>query len=78
MESDAIYLGQGIEMFALDDTAQNNRIIYYPVILNGVIVGGYQVCEQLDNQKISMQASPLLANELNLMMDLTSEETPLI
>ena len=25
-----------------------------------------------------MQASPLLANELNLMMDLTSEETPLI
>ena len=65
-------------MFALDDAAQNNRIIYYPVILNGVIVGGYQVYEQLENQKISMQASPLLANELNLMMDLTSEETPLI
>lgn len=77
-QSDAIYLGQGIEMFALDDAAQNNRIIYYPVILNGVIVGGYQVYEQLENQKISMQASPLLANELNLMMDLTSEETPLI
>ncbi|MBD5503914.1 MAG: hypothetical protein HDR09_09280 [Lachnospiraceae bacterium] len=77
-QSDTVYLGQGIEMFALDDATQINRIIYYPVILNGVIVGGYQVCEQLENQEISVQASPLLANELNLMMDLTSEETPLI
>lgn len=77
-QSDTVYLGQGIEMFTLDDATQINRIIYYPVILNGVIVGGYQVCEQLENQEISMQASPLLANELNLMMDLTSEETPLI
>ena len=66
-QSDAVYLGQGIEMFTLDDVAQNNRIIYCPVILNGLIVGGYQVCEQLENQKISLQASPLLANELNLI-----------
>ena len=37
-QSDTVYLGQGIEMFALDDETPINRIIYYPVILNGVIV----------------------------------------
>ena len=77
-QSDAVYLGQGIEMFALDDATQINRIIYYPVILNGIIVGGYQVCEQLEDQEIHMQASPLLVNELNAIIDLTSEDTPLI
>ncbi len=77
-QSDAVYLGQGIEMFALGDETQINRIIYYPVILNGVIVDGYQVCEQLENQELTIQASPHLVNELNAMIDLTSEETPLI
>ena len=77
-QSDAVYLGQGIEMFVLSDETQINRILYYPVILNGVIVGGYQVCEQLDNKEITMQASPHLADELNAMMDLTSEDTPLL
>ena len=76
-QSDSVYLGQGIEMFALDDETPINRIIYYPVILNGVIVDGYQVCE-LENQEITMQGSPYLVNELNVMIDLTSEETPLI
>ena len=76
-QSDAVYLGQGIEMFTLDDETPINRIIYYPVILNGVIVDGYQVCE-LENQEITMQGSPYLVNELNVMIDLTSEETPLI
>ncbi len=77
-QSDAVYLGQGIEMFALGDGTQINRIIYYPVILNGVIVDGYQVCEKLENQELTIQASPHLVNELNAMIDLTSEETPLI
>lgn len=77
-QSDAVYLGQGIEMFVLGDETQINRIIYYPVILNGVIVGGYQVCEQFENQEITMQASPQLVNELNVMKDLASEEIPLI
>lgn len=77
-QSDAVYLGQGMEMFALDGETQINRMIYYPVILNGVIVGGYQVWEQLDGNELSMQASPYLANELNILMDLTSEDTPLI
>lgn len=77
-QSDDVYLGQGIEIFVLDDTEQIYRIIYYPVVLNGVIIGGYQVYEQLDNQQFAMQASPFLANELNAMMDLTSKDTPLI
>lgn len=77
-QSDAVYLGQGIEMFAPGGETQINRIIYYPVILNGVIVDGYQVCEQLGNQEISMQASPHIVNKLNVLMDLASEETPLI
>lgn len=77
-QSDAVYLGQGIEMFVLDDAIQTNRIVYYPIILNGVIVDGYQVCEQLENQEITIQGSPHLVNQLNAMMELTSEETPLI
>lgn len=77
-QSDAVYLGRGIEMFVLEDATQINRIIYYPVILNGVIVAGYQVCENLENQEIITVGSPHLVNGLNVMMDLTSEETPLI
>ena len=79
-QSDTVYLGQGIELFPLGDEpdAQLCRLIYYPVILNGVIVGGFEVYEILEEQYISFQASPLLVNELNAMMDLTSEETPLI
>ena len=77
-QSDAVYLGQGIEMFVLSDELQINRIIYYPVILNGVIVYGYQVCEQLENQELTIQGSPHLVNELNAIIDLTSEETPLV
>ena len=77
-QSDSVYLGQGIELFALDDIAPVNRTIYYPVILNGVIVGGYQVIEQLDCKQFTMQASPFLADELNVIMELTSKDTPLM
>ena len=77
-QSDCVYLGQGIEMFVFDDIVQVNRIIYYPVILNGVVVGGYQVFELLDDHQIYMQASPFLADELNAIMDLTSKDTPLM
>lgn len=77
-QSDSVYLGQGIELFVLDDIASVNRIIYYPVILNGVIVGGYQVIEQLDSQQFTMTASPFLADELNVIMELTNKDTPLM
>ena len=77
-QSDSVYLGQGIELFVLDDITPDDRIIYYPVILNGVIVGGYRVIEQLDSQQFTMQASPFLADELNIIMELTSKDTPLM
>ena len=51
-QSDAVYLGQGIEMFELDSGKQLNRFVYYPVIMNGVIVSGYQVYEDLDNHEM--------------------------
>lgn len=77
-QSDAVYLGQGIELFVLDDEIPECRNIYYPVILNGVIVGGYEVYEVLEGHELHMQAAPYFVNELNAMMDLTSADTPLI
>lgn len=77
-QSDAVYLGQGIELFALDGEAQMNRIIYYPVMLNGVIVSGYEVYELLDSHEIGAQGGPVIVNELNALMALTSEEMPAI
>lgn len=77
-QSDAVYLGQGIELFVLDDETPEYRGIYYPVILNGVIVGGYEVYELLEGHELHMQAAPYFVNELNAMMDLTSADTPLI
>ncbi len=75
-QSDAVCLGMGIRMFVLDGQTEINKIIYYPVILNGVIVGGYQVYE--NNEGMNMQASPFFVNQLNVLMDLTSENSPLI
>ena len=77
-QSDAVYLGKGIEMFQLDNQRQINRIVYYPVILNGVIVSGYQVYERLGENEIGSKASPFLVNQLNSIMSLTNENTPLI
>ena len=77
-QSDAVYLGKGIEMFQLDSQQQINRVVYYPVILNGVIVSGYQVYEQLGENEIGSKASPFLVNQLNSIMSLTNENTPLI
>lgn len=77
-QSDAVYLGKGIEMFQLDNQRQINRIVYYPVILNGVIVSGYQVYERLGENEIGSKASPFLVNQLNSIMPLTNENTPLI
>lgn len=77
-QSDAVYLGKGIEMFELDNEKQINRIIYYPVVMNGVIVSGYQVYEQLDIHEMGSQAAPFFVNELNNIMELTSENSPLI
>ena len=77
-QSDAVYLGKGIEMFQLDNQRQINRIVYYPVILNGAIVSGYQVYERLGENEIGSKASPFLVNQLNSIMSLTNENTPLI
>ncbi len=75
-QSDAVCLGSGIRMFVLDGSEEVNKIVYYPVILNGIIVGGYQVYES--EGEMNMQESPLIVNQLNAIMDLTSEDTPLI
>lgn len=77
-QSDAVYLGQGIELFQLDNNTQINRIILYPVILNGVIVSEYEVYELLDSHEIHMQGGPIIVDELNALMALTSENTPLL
>lgn len=67
-QSDQVYLGQGIEMYALDDTVPECRIVYYPVILNGVVVSGLEVYEDLDSHDLGWQAGPHLANPLNALM----------
>lgn len=67
-QSDRVYLGQGIEMYNLDDTVPENRMVYYPVILNGVIVSGLQVYENLENHDLGWQAGPHLVNSLNALM----------
>ncbi len=75
-QSDAVCLGSGIRMFVLDGTSEVNKIVYYPVILNGIIVGGYQVYQS--DEEMGMQESPLIVNQLNALMDLTSETNPVI
>lgn len=77
-QSDNVYLGNGIEIFELDDFEPESRVVYYPVIMNGVIVSGYQVFETLDNLEMGSQMSPFLANQLNQLMKLTTENDPLI
>ena len=76
-QSDAVYLGQGIELFQLDNNTQINRIVLYPVILNGVIVSGYEVYEQLDSHSMGMQSGPF-TDKINALMTMTSEDTPLL
>lgn len=75
-QSDSVYLGKGIKLFVLDDSKEINSIVYYPVILNGVIVSGCKAV--LCGDEMSVQLSPVLANRLDLIMDLTSQDTPLI
>ena len=77
-QSDAVYLGNGIELFELDDFEPESRVVYYPVIMNGVIVSGYQIFETLDNLEMESQMSPFLVNQLNQLMKLTTENDPLI
>ena len=67
-QSDKVYLGQGIAMYHLDDAVPENRVVYYPVILNGVVVSGLQVYEDLDSHDLGWQAGPHLANPLNALI----------
>lgn len=77
-QSDSVYLGNGIELFELDDFEPESRVVYYPVITNGVIVSGYQIFETLENLEMGSQMSPFLVNQLNQLMKLTTENDPLI
>ena len=67
-QSDKVYLGQGIAMYQLDDAVPKYRVVYYPVILNGVVVSGLQVYEDLDSHDLSWQAGPQLVNPLNALI----------
>ena len=67
-QSDEVYLGQGIEMHHLDDTVPEYRVVYYPVILNGVVVSGLQIYEDLDSHDLSWQGGPQLVNPLNALI----------
>lgn len=77
-QSDAVYLGLGIEILNLDDGPQFFRTVYYPVVLNGVIVSVYQVYEDLDSRELRFQAAPYFVNELNELMSMTSKDKPLL
>lgn len=76
-QSDAVYLGQGIGIINLDGGTRKYRAVYYPIILNGVIVSIYEVFEDIDNQELHFQAAPHFVNELNVLMSMTSADTPL-
>ncbi len=75
-QSDSVYLGKGIKIYNLDERETINDIVFYPVILNGIIVSGCEVA--FSDGEISMKLSPALANQLNALMKLTSEEEPLL
>lgn len=77
-QSDAVYLGKGIEIINLDGGTRESGAVYYPIILNGVIVSVYEVYENIDGQELHMQAAPYFVNELNALMGMTSTDTPLI
>lgn len=77
-QSDSVYLGLGIEIINLDDGPRLFRTVYYPVVLNGVIVSVYQVYEDLNSQELHFQAAPHFVNELNELMSMTGKDTPLI
>lgn len=67
-QRDSVYLGQGIEMYQLDKAAQELRIFYYPVILNGVVVSGLIVYEDLNSHEMGWQGDPQLMNPLNALI----------
>lgn len=75
-QSDKVYLGQGIEMYHLDDSARELRAVNYPVILNGVVVSILEIYEDLHTHEMSWQAGPQLANQLNaLIQEMASYDT---
>lgn len=75
-QSDQVYLGQGIEMHHLDDSVRELRSVYYPVILNGVVVSVLDVFEDLSTHEMTWQAGPQLANQLNaLIQEMASYNT---
>ena len=77
-QSNAVYVGQGIEIINLDGGMRESRAVYYPIILKGVIVSIYEVFEDIDSQELHFQAAPYFVNELNVLMSMTSADTPLI
>lgn len=77
-QSDAVYLGHGIQIINLDGGMREFRAVYYPVILNGVIVSVCEVFEDIDSQELHFQSTPHFVNELNVLMSMTSADTPLI
>lgn len=75
-QSGQVYLGQGIEMYCLDGSEQELRSVYYPIILNGVVVSVLDVYEDLDSRGLSWQAGPQLANQFNaLIQEMASYDT---
>lgn len=75
-QSDSVYLGKGIKIYNLDGNKAINDIVFYPVILNGIIVLGCEVASS--DTEISIKYSPSLVNQLNALMELTSKEEPLV
>lgn len=67
-QNDDVYLGQGMEMYQLDDARQEFKSVYYPVILNGVVVSVLQIYEDIDSHEMRWQGGPQLANQLNGLM----------
>ena len=70
-QSDSVYLGQGMEIYHLDGSDREFRIVYYPIILNGVIVSVLDVYED-SNHKMNWQAGPQVVNQFNALIQQTA------
>lgn len=72
-QSDAVFLGHGVAVFNLDGQENGNKMVFYPVILNGTIVSVLVVYLETDTMTLGWQLDP---NNVNLLNDLRAHTSP--
>jgi hypothetical protein len=77
-QSDAVYLGQGIEIFRLDGSGSDSRLVYYPMVYHGVIIYSAIASQEKETGEVTVRALPFSINEMNELMQLISEQQPLM